>query len=265
MHIADETKVSILTSIYKGDDYIIPFMENIVKQTAFPYCELILMDCNSPDNEKKLVQEYLDKFDNIKYIEYDEDPGIYGAWNRGIEMAQGEYVTNANLDDKRHPQQIDKLTRILDLNPSRDLIYAYSAMSTVKNESFEELINRTGGHVKAYPTTEFSKENMIKCLPGCQPIWRKSMHNEAGMFDEDYKYAGDWEMWLRAVRNGSKFMFIPEVLGLYYDNPEGLSTSEKFQSERFKEEADIFFEYKDLFGEENYNKFHDYFVKAKNE
>ena len=40
-------------------------------------------------------------------------------------------------------------------------------------------------------------------------------------------------MWLRAVRNGSKFSKLPGVYGLYYMNPQGLSTNFETQKEKF--------------------------------
>ena len=44
------------------------------------------------------------------------------------------------------------------------------------------------------------------------------------LFDEGYKSAGDWELWLRAYEHGSAFMYIPNGSGLFYINPRGLST-----------------------------------------
>ena len=66
-------------------------------------------------------------------------------------------------------------------------------------------------------------------------------------------------MWLRCVRGGAMFKKIPYVLGLYYNNPEGLSTSNLGKTERFAEERALFYEYKDLFGEKVFNTFRGYF------
>jgi hypothetical protein len=102
---------------------------------------------------------------------------------------------------------------------------------------------------------------MVKCLPGCMPVWRKSMHDKSGLFDENLKYAGDWDMWLRAVKDGSKFLKIDEILGLYYLNPEGLSTNSEKENERFKEEKEIFWSNKETFGQLNFNQFKEYFSR----
>ena len=55
-------KVSIITSLYKGGDFIKGFLDDIVSQTIFDEkCELIIIDANSPDNEKDIILEYQKK------------------------------------------------------------------------------------------------------------------------------------------------------------------------------------------------------------
>ena len=44
---------------------------------------------------------------NIVYEKLDEDPGIYGVWNKAIEMSSGEYITNANLDNVNPNIEVD--------------------------------------------------------------------------------------------------------------------------------------------------------------
>ena len=159
------------------------------------------------------------------------------------------------MDDRRAMVHIESHARELVLNPEVDLVYSESFVTGVDHETFTN--NSSGG--KVYPITEFSNEAMIKCLPGCMPVWRKSMHDGIGLFNSDYRYAGDWEMWLRAVRNGSQFKRVPGVYGMYYMNPDGLSTSPANEKVRFAEEKEIFWEYTDVFGEQVTNSYAPYF------
>ncbi len=251
----DLPRVSILTSVYKGDEYIEAFMSDITSQTYFDHCELLLIDCNSPGNEGPVIQEYIKKYpNNIRYIELAEDPGVYGAWNKAIAESTGEYLTNANLDDRRSVFHIEQSVKML-MKGEADLVYTPTLMTKEKNESFTD--NTSNGVI--YPAYDFTPEGMIKCLPGCMPVWKRSMHEKAGIFDESFKYAGDWEMWLRAVQAGAVFYKIDEILGLYYLNPEGLSTDNERQAERFQEEKNIFWKYEDVFGEANMSQYRHHF------
>ena len=58
-------------------------------------------------------------------------------------------------------------------------------------------------------------------------MWRKSIHVAYGLFDSTFKSSGDREMWIRAACIGSsQFAGVAEPLGLFYSNPQGLSTKQ---------------------------------------
>jgi len=60
-------------------------------------------------------------------------------------------------------------------------------------------------------------------------MWRKSLHNELGYFDESLACSGDWDFWLR-VSSRYKFKHITECLGLYYYNREGIEHGRRIHS-----------------------------------
>lgn len=248
-------KISILTSLYKGDEHIEGFLANMTSQSVFADCELIIIDANSPGNEKEIIDRYREQYSNIIYKRLDKDPGIYGCWNQALEIASGEFVTNANLDDRRSRQQLEIFANELINNPEVDLIYSQCFITGKAGETY--LHNSSLETV--YPIAPFSREAMVKCLPGCMPMWRKSMHENIGGFEARYKSAGDWEMWLRAVENGSVFKMTDGIHGLYYHNPTGLSTDKSREKEKKAEEAEIFFKYSEIFGQKNFDMYKGYF------
>lgn len=241
--------VSIITSVYNGDEFIRPFLEDITRQTIFKEkCELCLVNANSPGNEEQIINEYIQKYpDNIKYVRLAEDPGIYGVWNYALQnMCSQEFITNANLDDRKAPDQLEKLAKFLVYNKDVSLVYNDSFITDKPNEVFEN--NSANG--KRYYFEEFSKDVMLKQnLPHNNPMWRFQLHNDFGYFDEQYKSAGDWDMWLRCVMGDVKFKKYPEVLSLYYWNPKGISTNPANFSWKFKEEKQIREQYTKLFAE----------------
>ena len=69
--------VTAIASLYKGGRYISHFMENITSQSIFrDYCELVIVDANSPENEFEVIQPYLERFPNIKYFRTKDRIGI---------------------------------------------------------------------------------------------------------------------------------------------------------------------------------------------
>lgn len=237
--------VSIITSIWNADEFIEGFLADITRQTIFSDCELIMINANSPGNEEAIIKKYIERYPNIRYVKLDRDPGLYAVWNQAIKMAKGKYITNANSDDRRHPALIELHVKALDASPEIDLVYSGYLLTQHPNETFEN--NHYIWEVHSL-MEEFAPERMNKCLPGPQPMWRKSMHERCGYFDESFRSSGDWEMWNRAASKGSVFKKITGIYGLVYLNPTGISTDkdEKKALERKQEDDRIIAQYKKL-------------------
>lgn len=244
-NIDAQPRVSIITSVYNGDSYIKNFLENIVQQTVFDQCELLLINANSPGNEEPIIREFMEKHPNIVYIKLDADPGVYGVWNLGAMVAQGEYLTNANLDDLRSPDSIEICMQELDAHPEIMLVYANYLITRHEHDTWEH------NHAQFYVAAgEFKKERMNLCLPGPQPMWRKTLHDLCGYFDASYISSGDWELWNRAAQAGAQFKHIDRICGIYYENPQGLSTDQNPQKKarRDRENEQVIAKYRDMWG-----------------
>lgn len=212
-------RLSIITSVWKGDDFIEGFMEDITKQTIFPQSELIMINANSPGNEETIIKKYMQRYPNIIYLKLSQDPGLYGVWNRAIKLASADIVVNANLDDRSSYDAFESHVAALEADPTIDLVYTGYLITYQPNETYA---NNQYRWVVDPP--EFTPQNMMKCLPGPRPVWRKSLHERYGYFDETFSMSADWGMWLRATSLGAKFKKIPGNTTLFYMNPEGLST-----------------------------------------
>jgi hypothetical protein len=87
-------------------------------------------------------------------------------------------------------------------------------------------------------------------LPHNNPMWRKNLHEKHGYFNSDYKSAGDWDFWLKCSFGGSVFEKHPEILGVYYFSPKGISTNPDNNSWKVEEEKEIFMKYRKKLQEE---------------
>lgn len=215
---SSKPRVSIITSVYNGDEFVEGFLKDITQQTIFHQCELIMINANSPGHEEELIKDYMKRYPNIVYVKLMHDPGLYAVWNLAIRMASAEYLSNANLDDRSDPKALEIQVKELDAHADVDLVYSGHLITQVPNQPFYH----QHANIPCDPP-EFSPENMKYCLSGPRPVWRKSLHYRYGFFDESFFVYGDAEMWLRAVWSGSKFKKVPGFLTLFYQNPKGLS------------------------------------------
>jgi GT2 family glycosyltransferase len=236
-------EVSIISTFYKGEDFLQDFLQNLTQQTIFKKCELVLVDTGSPGKERQIVEKFLSKHSNIKYVREEQRYKPTRGMNIALRHASAGTICWAMIDDRKNKDCIENLYQFLLDNPDVDLVYGDCLVTDVKNENPEETKSKT---VSEHSSLPFSRENMVKCLPGPMPLYRKTLHEKNGFFDEDdCDYADDWEMWLRAVESGSKFKKFNKVVGLYYNN--GRSTQEDINQR--KEEAKIFFKYQNVFGD----------------
>ncbi len=232
-------KVTIITSVYKSSQHLSGFLENITQQSMFDKCELFLMNANSPDSEieDRIISNYSSKYKNIRYEKLEQDPGIYACWNLMIKDSNSEYITNANVDDRLMNESIAKHVGVLDNDSDIDVAYCYNIRTYMPNTQPWMVT----GNEDIFPTAPFSKELMLQAnLPHNHPVWRRSLHDKFGYFEEEkYKSGSDWDFWLRCTVGGSKMELIPQKLGIYYQNPEGMSTKQENMDRNLKEVRDI--------------------------
>ena len=215
--------VSILCSLWRGGRYIEGYMRDIVAQTVFAdRCELIVIDAASPEGEGDVIAEYAQRFGHrIVYHRTPERIGIYEAWNMAARMARGRYLTNANLDDLRRPDSIEQQCAALDALPHIDVVY----QDVLYTPDPDIPVDRV---VSANVTTQFAlatAQNMLFTnAPHNAPMWRASLHDRIGWFDETLRSAADYEFWLRALIDGAGFYKINDPHAIYYQNPDGVST-----------------------------------------
>jgi len=236
-------RISILTSIYKGEIFIKHFLQEITKQTIFNQCELILINANSPQNEEKIIKPYLKKYKNIIYKQLKQRVTIYSAWNEAIKLARGEYLTNANLDDRLEYTCYETYAKTLDKYKDIDLVYSDGYQTNIINMAFAP-------HPKigTIYKPEFSKLQLrYNCLPSFNPMWRRNLHDKFGMFNEKFTIVGDWEFWIRIAKNDVKFTKVPGFYGLAYHNPMGLSTNSGTIDLLDKEKSIVRLMHKDFF------------------
>ncbi|MFA6596666.1 MAG: glycosyltransferase, partial [Ignavibacteriaceae bacterium] len=206
-----EFKVSAIVSTYNSEKFLRGCLDDLINQTLYKKGELeiVIVNSGSTQNEEQIVKEYQSQFANIKYTKTERET-VYQAWNRGIKIAAGKYVTNANTDDRHRKDALEIFAHELDANEKIGLVYADQFVTKKENQTFDD--HDAAGY---FEWLEFDRLQLIHCAcVGPQPMWRKSLHEKFGFFDESLKVAGDYDWWLR-ISEKVQFKHIPERLGLY--------------------------------------------------
>lgn len=230
--------VSAIISVYNCEKFIRGCLEDLEQQTIADRIEIVAVNSGSQQNEKEIIREYQNKYSNIVYLETKERETIYKAWNRGIKAASGKYITNANSDDRHRRDALDVMSKKLEENADIDFVYINQIITENENEFYDK--HTPAGYCDL--PSALDKDRLLFSRPphcGSQAMWRKSLHENCGYFDEKLEIAGDFEFWLRIV-DRCKLINIDEYLGLYLYSPNsaGNKNWDRYKKEDIKIKSD---------------------------
>lgn len=228
-------KVSAIVSTYNSAKFFKGCIEDLLAQTLWERGELeiIVVNAGSKQDEAYYLKDYLRQGIPLTIITSLREP-LYTSWNRAVRIAKGQYLSNANTDDRHAPDAYEVLADTLDTYPEIGLVYADAMVTPTANAiwggDFE--LNTEAPYsdgLLAWP--EFDPLLLPKlCYMGQAPMWRKALHEQVGYFDESYMIAGDYEMWLRMVSCGVKMQKVDAILGIFYWHPDQLGRQQAAQS-----------------------------------
>lgn len=199
-------KVSIIIPAYNAMKYLPETVENVLQQTFKDY-EVIIVNDGSSD---EIVQWVTDLNHPQVVLVSQENQGLSGARNTGIQQAQGEYVALLDADDLWHPSKLEKQVQILDQCPKAGLVYTWTALIDEQGQPTGRFFKTEDEGNVWHKLITF---NMVGC--GSVPLIRRSCFDTVGLFDRNLKsFVEDWDLWLRMAPH-YEFKVVKEPL-VYY-------------------------------------------------
>lgn len=200
-------KLSIIIPTYNSAHFLPETLESILNQDYEDY-ELIVVDDGSTDNTRELIQSYGVR---ITYLHQENSGGCSMPRNVGIRYASGEYIAIFDADDIMKPGKIMLQSDFLNNNPHVGFVFTdfcdfrgaeilrnhistcpiFNQLRKKKVRKNEYIINSTD----AYET--LLMENFIGAS---SMMFRKSVYEEIGPFDEHLESSEDIDFTLRVAR-----------------------------------------------------------------
>jgi|LakMenEpi03Aug12_release.lakeMendotaPanAssembly.Ray.scaffolds.fasta_scaffold170603_2 glycosyltransferase involved in cell wall biosynthesis len=234
-----KTKISAIVSTYNAEKFFRSRIQNLLNQTVADALEIIVIDSGSSQNEAAILTELIEQIacttnssPEIKYLRTERET-LYAAWNRGVEMAQGQYISNANTDDRLLDDAYDKMMGKLEQNPEAALVYSDAWETTDEGEVLDCVkLEYKPGRRRVYQPEYSHNKLLLHCYCGPFPMWRRDVHQKFGYFDPKFVVSGDWEFWLRMAEK-THFVHITEPLGLMLKRDDSIvwSNQEKMLEE----------------------------------
>jgi glycosyltransferase involved in cell wall biosynthesis len=132
--------------------------------------------------------------------------GLTRSLNKAIAHARGALIIRNDDDDVPHANRLSKIVSFFAANPGTDLVYSFASGE-------DEATGRTW--VIDGPTDDLSIKAKLEernFIVHSSLGFRKAALELLGFYDETYRYAQDYDLYLRAIRAGLVFGCIPEFL-----------------------------------------------------
>ena len=111
--------VSVCIPLYNKSEYIHRTIKSLLNQT-YSHIEIVISDNASNDGSEKIVQEYANKYKNIKLFRLENTISVHENWRYNLLLAKGEFITLLCADDYLEPDFIEKMVNPLLNNPHLD-------------------------------------------------------------------------------------------------------------------------------------------------
>ena len=105
----DNNLISVIIPVYRVEAYLRRCVDSVLAQT-YTQTEVILVDDGSPDGCPAICDAYAREDGRVRVI-HQENAGLSGARNAGIEAAKGAWLSFVDSDDYLAPEFLERLYR----------------------------------------------------------------------------------------------------------------------------------------------------------
>ena len=207
--------VSVIMPAYNVEQYIAEAIESILTQ-SFGDFELIIVNDGSSDGTQSIIEEFARRDARIRSLSLQYNAGVQCARNLAIAQARGSFLAMMDADDISLPQRLEKQVSFLQSHPTVGIV---GGSVYFVNERKEPIA------VRRYWTGDAAiRKRMFVFIPFCMGVCmiRKSVFERAGMFNEKYPVAEDYDLYFR-LGTMTQFANLNDVLYWCRLRPHSLS------------------------------------------
>lgn len=205
-------KFTVVTAVFNAEDVIEKTIKSVLNQTYTPY-EYLIIDGKSSDKTVEIIRKYSKHFEekNITLkIVSEKDNGIYNAMNKGIDLAEGDFISFLNAGDWYELDALENINKFYEedrfdltygglhyVNPNGTITNKMS-----KNDEKGIVTSRHWNHPSMFMSTKLYKKYK---------------------FNEKFRAYADFDLYLKMRKKGVKIRVIDKVITNFV--ADGVSTN----------------------------------------
>ncbi|MGH2665296.1 glycosyltransferase family 2 protein [Flavobacterium sp.] len=220
--------VSIITPTFNSAKYIAETIQSVQKQT-YSNWEMIIVDDCSKDKTVEIIQNFMEDDHRIHLIQMNKNGGPAKARNKGIEKAQGDYMTFLDADDLWFPDFIENSIHSIKETGIHFVFSSYRRSNENLEFVYSDFIVP-----KKVTYTDILKTNSISCLTAFVDIKTLGKKTMPEIFKRQ-----DMGLWLKYLKEIPFAYGIQEPKAIYRIRENSLSRNKanllKYQWQFYRE------------------------------
>lgn len=188
--------VSVICLCYNHARFLQEALDSVLAQT-YPNLEIIVVDDCSTDGSMAIINSYLAKYPQIRFIGTGYNRGNCAAFNMGLQASTGEFVIDFATDDVLLPERVaQQVEAFQKLDESYGVVYSDAAY--ISDASAH--LHYHSQKYKPAPDGDVFAEVLRRYFI-CPPtmMMRRVVFESLGGYDESLAYE-DFDFWVRSAR-----------------------------------------------------------------
>jgi GT2 family glycosyltransferase len=194
-------RVSVVIPCFNGARHLGEALDGALAQTHSDV-EVVVTDDGSTDDTPAVLAAYGDRIRRLSQA----NAGPSAARNRALAAATGEYVALLDADDRFHPTKLERQVAVLRARPDVGAVYCGWRFIDAAGRVLPEL---------GWPRVEGDLLDALVLGNLFHPVsvvLRRDVVDAAGGFDVRCPVNEDWDLFLRASRQGARWACVDEAL-----------------------------------------------------
>jgi glycosyltransferase involved in cell wall biosynthesis len=182
--------ISIIMPVWNGAKYLRPAIDSILNQTFHDF-EFIIINDGSTDETLSIIESY----DDPRVVLISQaNQGVTKSLNNGLKAAKGEFIARMDADDLAMPERLEKQLGFLQANPDIGLCGSRAIA-----------IDKDGQVLRNFDYPPLTHQAIVRYYLLHNPfihssvLFRKSVIEQCGGYDESIPRAQDYELWGRVI------------------------------------------------------------------
>jgi glycosyltransferase involved in cell wall biosynthesis len=197
MKMKDSPLVSVIIPVYNYERYLGEAIESVLGQTH-QHLEVIVVDDGSTDQSGEVAKSFADK--GVRYCDQ-VHAGIGPARNKGVELAQGDFLAFLDADDRWPLEKIERQLRTFESDPTLEMVFG-QAVQLHNGPEWESGVKEKKVHVAG----------MVPGMVAGTMLIKRAAFFRVGKFQGDWKVGEFIDWYARAIELQIRSLVLPDLL-----------------------------------------------------